>query len=155
MRTLKNLGYILLVMIVVKLAMTIIGVAERVALEPSPAVQHSVQPITQPITLANVDEVVVHDEDGRTFTVASHCEWVGSLAGFAADVRDKQIPLEEAVDYVNGLKDLASASSRKGFADVVRTIYASDISIASAEKIAQQTCRENAMKYANQNGGRL
>lgn len=138
MRTLKNLGYILLVMIVVKLAMTIIGVAERVALEPSPAVQHSVQhsvqPITQPLTLANVDEVVVHDEDGRTFTVASHCEWVGSLGGFAADVRDKQIPLEEAVDYVTGLKDLASASSRKGFADVVRTIYASDISIASAEK---------------------
>jgi hypothetical protein len=141
LKTLKSFLYIVVVLIVVKLAFGAIHIAEKVVAEPA---------YKPPITLATIDSTIIATGPATHTTAGDYCKSLGELAARVAEQRDIGVPKANMDAYADRM---AKATSDKQLSphDIVGVVYAVDeYTQANAEERARNYCRVVAVKQATE-----
>jgi len=143
MKTLKNLGYIVLVMFIVKVALGAIGVADKVAHESAPYSAAA----TPAITIDNIDDVMIQRDGLPAVSVKSYCTRLVAISNIIVNRRDRGETQEATDALVDGFPD-TSAAQRDGYHSVVAEIYSHpEITSGNVDQATYQTRHETALTY--------
>lgn len=140
MKTLKSFLYIVVVLIIVKLAFGAIHIAEKVIAEPA---------YNPPITLATIDSTIIATGPTTHTTAGEYCKSLGELAARVAEQRDIGVPKANMDAYADHMAK-ATSDEQLSPRNIVGVVYAVDeYTQANAEERARNYCRVVAVKQAN------